>query len=150
MSIINQKYLKDENGEEFSPITSAQSVYYSNGASLGYDSGWRDITKINVGTLHNNHWYMPQYRRVGNLVFLRGSIDKITERAAIIFTLPDGFHETDQRLTFCSTNDQREVNLVRINESGGFYIQQSTGNFTNGVNLVITGMTFIVDSPPPK
>lgn len=34
MSIIKQKYLKDENGEVFSPIVSIDSVYTSNGQNL--------------------------------------------------------------------------------------------------------------------
>lgn len=31
---VNQKYLKDENGEVFSPITSMNSIYDNNGKSL--------------------------------------------------------------------------------------------------------------------
>lgn len=34
MSIMKQKYLKDENGEVFSPIVSIDSVYTSNGQNL--------------------------------------------------------------------------------------------------------------------
>lgn len=34
MSIIKQKYLKDENGEIFSPIVNVDSVYTNNGQNL--------------------------------------------------------------------------------------------------------------------
>ena len=49
MTTVNQKYLKDENGEVFSPIVSASSVYDRGGGRL--DSNIHQlIFKVNTGT----------------------------------------------------------------------------------------------------
>ena len=57
----NQKYLKDENGEIFSPIVSEDSIYDNNGKTLSKklnDTGWRNFSWTNstyMGTSQSSY-----------------------------------------------------------------------------------------------
>lgn len=49
MSSVNQQYLKDKDGNNFSPITSTDSIYLKDGSTLQ-----EFINKMSVTTLYNN------------------------------------------------------------------------------------------------
>lgn len=113
---------------------------------LAEDTGWVNITQSNLaqGTVGTGY-YVPAYRRVGNIVYLKGQINGVTSRATEIFTLPSGYYNSDNRHSFCTTNDNTETNFVRITNTGIVVLQRSTGNFTNGVNVYLDGISFVVD-----
>ena len=74
---MKQKYVKDENGEIFSPMTSSDSVYIGDKSSTEYlkDSGWITVSLTKAfkpynGTVGN----APRYRKIGKLVEINGVI----------------------------------------------------------------------------
>ena len=58
------------------------------------DSGWIDLPLTN-GVLPFLEDYPPQYRRIGNQVFIRGRITNATQETTYAATLPVGFRPVD-------------------------------------------------------
>lgn len=57
------------------------------------DSGWQTLP-LATDIEAYNEMNIPQYRKIGNLVVIRGTIKGITERNTVIATLPEGFRPT--------------------------------------------------------
>lgn len=110
------------------------------------DSGWIEIKQsdLSQGTVSSGY-YAPAYRKIGNVVYLKGQVTGITTRASAIFTLPSGYYDTSSRLSFCTTNDSLEVNFIRILNTGVVQIQQTTGTLSSGVNAFFDGINFTID-----
>ena len=111
-----------------------------------YDTGWIEITQSDLaqGTAGTGY-YVPAYRRIGNVVYLKGYVNNVTTRASAIFTLPSGFYDPVNRRSFCATNDSLEIVYLRLVNNGVVQIQQSTGNFTSGITAIFDGISFTID-----
>lgn len=57
------------------------------------DTGWITLPLASGITAYNEA-NTPQYRKVGKLVFIRGTVKGITARNTVIGTLPQGFRPT--------------------------------------------------------
>lgn len=72
---VKQKYLKDENGEVFSPIVGMESIYDNNGDALSTkinDTGWRDFSWVNstyIGTTQSSHT-SNKWRVKNNILYI--------------------------------------------------------------------------------
>ncbi len=53
------------------------------------DTGWIDITLLHGEKQTSNSYYDPQYRKIGNLVVLKGVILNVTKTAESLFQLPE-------------------------------------------------------------
>lgn len=108
-----QKYLKDENGEVFSPIVSTNSIYNQDGESLEdffyYESG--DV--ITFGDNGQSGAYI-----------VTGFVSGSTK--TIFFSL-----RTDKSLKNISNITIQKMNL-NIRKSEGGYINPDGGGYTNG------------------
>lgn len=124
--------------------TDGYSANYVNG--LVADTGWIEITQSDLaqGTAGTGY-YVPMYRKIGNVVYLKGQVTGITTRASAIFTLPSGYYNNSKRLSFCTTNDSLEVNFIRVLNTGVVQIQQTTGTLSSGVNAFFDGICFTID-----
>lgn len=124
--------------------TDGYSANYING--LVADTGWIEITQSDLaqGSVGTGY-YVPMYRKIGNIVYLRGQITGITTRTSEIFTLPSGYYNTSSRKSFCTTNDNLEINMVRIQNTGMVTVQRTTGDLTGGVTVYLDGISFTVD-----
>ena len=74
---VKQKYLKDENGEIFSPITSASSVVLGGGGTVEdrmSDTGWIKIPLEDGFEQFISSHETGMYRVIGNKVYLKGCI----------------------------------------------------------------------------
>lgn len=73
---VQQKYLKDENGNIFSPITSASSVILGGGSVEDKlsDTGWINLPLENGFEQFTSTHETGMYRVIGNEVFLKGCI----------------------------------------------------------------------------
>ena len=111
-----------------------------------YDTGWIEIKQsvLAQGTVGTGY-YVPMYRRIGNVVYLRGQVTGVTTRASAIFTLPSGFYNTASRKSFCTTNDSLETNFIRVQNTGVVQIQQTSGTLSNGIQTYFDGISFTVD-----
>lgn len=59
-----------------------------------YDTGWITLPLTN-GVLPYLEDFPPQYRRIGNMVHVRGRITNVTQETTYAATLPAGFRPTD-------------------------------------------------------
>ena len=74
---VQQKYLKDENGNIFSPIVSTDSIYTGGGSLTPYieDSGWVDMDSyINTEQFIAHGAEHMKIRRIGKIVCLTGRV----------------------------------------------------------------------------
>lgn len=120
-----------------------ESKLYLNNQNIGdyiYDTGWITITPTN-GTAGTGY-YVPQYRRVGKLVTMRGYITVKNNTA--MFTLPDGYRPS-ARLTFAGTNDNRNVNEIRVVETGDVRLLGTTGTLSSGVACFLDNVSYFID-----
>ena len=56
------------------------------------DTGWQDLTLLNGVTARDNtNIYKPQYRKIGNLVYIKGQITIPAHNSDLVaFVLPSG------------------------------------------------------------
>jgi hypothetical protein len=98
------------------------------------DSGWITLP-LAEGITAYNEANVPEYRKVGKIVFLRGTVKGITARNTVIGTLPEGYRPnkahpyvqntslgagnfaTQTRLTVTTTGD---VKLEAISDNAVF------------------------------
>lgn len=109
------------------------------------DSGWVEITP-SIGTAGTGY-YVPMYRKIGNIVHLRGQIQGVSALTTALFALPSGFYNTSSRKSFCTTNDALQINFVRVLNTGIVQLQRTTGDVTStdGVRIYLDGISFPVD-----
>lgn len=107
------------------------------------DSGWIEITPT-LGTAGTGY-YVPAYRKIGNIVYLKGIILGITATNSAIFTLPSGFYNSSNRYTFLTSNDAQLYNEVRVSNSGNVILVRTTGTIADGIQIFMDGISFIVD-----
>ena len=108
--------------------------------NLTSDSGWITITPTNATAGTGN--YVPKYRKVGNTVKMTGYITVKNNNA--MFNLPEGFRP-NSRWTVCGTNDAKNINEIRITETGNVQLQSTNGSLSNGVPVFLDNVSFFVD-----
>jgi hypothetical protein len=105
------------------------------------DTGWKTITPTN-GTAATDINYIPKYRKIGKLVTMRGYITVKNNNA--MFTLPEAYRPS-ARLTFSGTNDNRNVNEIRVTEGGDVRLLDTTGSLSSGVSCFLDNITYFID-----
>lgn len=58
------------------------------------DSGWINLT-LNTGISEYSNVWTPKYRKIGNVVYIRGAVKGITNNNKVIAALPIGFRPSD-------------------------------------------------------
>lgn len=61
-------------------------------ATAATDTGWLTLPLAQGISGYGNS--VPQYRKIGNIVFIRGAVQNVLERNTVIGTLPEGFRPT--------------------------------------------------------
>lgn len=127
------------------PVTTdAVSAINSVNSSLNSktdDSGWQTITPTN-GTAATDINYIPKYRKIGKLVTMRGYIT--VKNSNSMFTLPEAYRPS-ARLTFAGTNDNKNVNEIRVTEGGDVRLLDTTGSLSSGVACFLDNITYFID-----
>lgn len=95
------------------------------------DSGWLDLTMLN-GVLAYNEAQKPQYRKINNVVYLRGVIKNVLTFPTNIAILPEGFRPSKRLILSGISNG---TNPLR-------YEIETTGH----VNLVHNNNTPVVEN----
>ena len=104
------------------------------------DTGWITITPTN-GTAATGY-YVPQYRKIGKHVTMRGYITVRNNTA--MFNLPEEYRPS-ARLTFAGTNDNRNVNEIRVTEAGDVRLLGTTGTLSSGVPCFLDNVSYFID-----
>lgn len=95
--------------------------------NASYNTGWGS---------YGGGYHVAQYKKFGDLVFLRGTVVRSSGSATTIFTLPSGYRPTNSMMFSQLANDA--VARIAINSSGNVVLQ--AGAATPWVNL--TGIIF--------
>jgi hypothetical protein len=110
------------------PITDQVNANTTDIAALKAVPAWTGVTFSNGWSNFGTGYQLAQYRKVGDMVYVRGTI---TGGAAgtIAFTLPTGFRPPASMgfpgVVFTST---RQILLILVNNSGQVIIYDYTGN----------------------
>lgn len=111
------------------------------------DSGWQSVALSN-GWISGTNPGPPQYRRVGNTVYLRGQVYNGTQ-TSVAFTLPSGYYSTGTGAgmiftAICSSSLNGPASgtaQVRIDQSGNVIISMN-GGLGTGVGVGFDGICF--------
>lgn len=91
------------------------------------DTGWQDITLQNGFTARSGDIYKPQYRKIGNVVYIKGQVTIPSHSSNVVMcSLPNGYRpscETRMPLMLPSVNNWIDTN-------GTFYVA-SSGSMNN-------------------
>lgn len=107
---------------------------------IGKDSDWITISSFSNGWTAGS--VTPQYRKIGNRVFLRGRINPGTN-GATAFTLPSSptNYRPSTTIVVPATNSSVDRIAIQIDSSGNV---QSTGS-SAAVNTSLDGVIFLTD-----
>ena len=136
------------------PSTWTEIAYYSDVQAvqnlIPADSGWQNIPRTsgyNAGSLGT-----PQYKKVGNQVFIRGSwstSNSIGSSSVILGTLPSGYRPPHDVRWVVPENGAGYIGRVGITTDGDIKLDwfgntfgsRDTGSFTN----IVTNFSFWID-----
>lgn len=107
------------------------------------DSGWINLT-LNTGwTMNDYAAEVPQYRKIGKTVYLRGLVNATAAASSIIATLPAGYRPSGYFNRFACALNQGEFVMIQINANGQI---NDYGKGTSGrAFLSLNGISFPAD-----
>lgn len=113
------------------------------------DTGWLPLTLQNGVEAYSTN-QVPQYRKVGKIVFVRGAVKNITARDTVIATLPAGFRPVGASHTYVQNTSQRTGNFAMysrmiVNTSGAIKLEGITDGAAYGDKWFPIGCSFVVD-----
>ena len=123
-------------------------VYYANAwgdwlREGGNDTGWVNMT-LNTGwTMNDYESEFPQYRKIGNIVYLRGLLNATSAAGNIIATLPEGYRPRGYFNRFVCSLNQTDNAIVQINANG--QINDHQKGTKSRMFLSLNGISFIAD-----
>lgn len=97
-----------------------------------YDSGWKTLT-LESGVSAYSNAQLPQYRKVGNTVYVRGAVKGVTQLSKVVAILPEGFRPTQVRSYVQNTTVQDShphFTRVQIQTDGSIEIKASTNDIS--------------------
>jgi hypothetical protein len=134
--------VSERDGIEF-----AQVLYDGNGNVIPTgDSGWIELP-LNTGwwTYESDYPYdVASYRKIGNIVYLRGMVGSTAEAASIIAVLPEGFRPSGSYNRFIVCHNQYDTAAIQIN-MGGQIVDMSKANSisVSRMFLNLAGVSFV-------
>lgn len=81
------------------------------------DTGWIDLS-ISSGWSYQYESDKPQYRKIGNTVYLRGLLNATTSADSVIATLPSGYRPLGYFVRFPCSLNLTEIANVQVNVNG--------------------------------
>lgn len=82
------------------------------------DSGWVNLTLNSGWSMDNYAAEVPQYRKIGNIVYLRGLVNATALAGNVIATLPVGYRPAGYFNRFACALNQGEFVMIQINANG--------------------------------
>ena len=109
----------------------------------GNDTGWINLTLNSGWSMNDYNSEFPQYRKIGNIVYLRGLINATSAAGTIITTLPNGFRPSGYFNRFVCSLNQSDNAVVQINANG--QINDHQKGTKSRMFLSLNGISFIAD-----
>lgn len=120
----------------------ACDLAYGNNAipdiNYGFDGVWTDMTLANDWVVYSSSYHTLQYKKIGNMVYLRGIVKDGT--ATTIASLPSGFTPSKSELFLCGKGSDTAGQRITINTAG---VITATGYSTGYVSF--SGVMFSTD-----
>lgn len=91
----------------------------------GSDSGWISLSLVNSWVQYDTTYGVPAYRKVGNIVYLKGLIKNGS--SAVIATLPAGYRPTE-RFLGVSNNYPNVSCRIDVDTDGVIQLNSSYSN----------------------
>lgn len=108
------------------------------------DSGWLDLTLSN-GAVAYNTAQRPQYRKIGNHIYIRGVLKNVTTFPTTVAQLPDGFRPAQRIIYFLATNGPNTARL-EIETNGIINIVASDRvDITSSTHYSFGTLQFLID-----
>lgn len=109
----------------------------------GNDTGWINLSLNSGWTMNDYTSEFPQYRKIGNIVYLRGLLNATSAAGNIIATLPQGFRPAGYFNRFVCSLNQSDNAIVQINANGQINDHQKGAK--SRMFLSLNGISFIAD-----
>lgn len=101
------------------------------------DTGWNNLT-LNEGVLAYNENGTPQYRKIGNKVYIRGAVKNILERDTVIGVLPESFRPLHGAHSYVQntsmSNNSANFSRLAIRTDGSIVIEGVSAGGSFGEN----------------
>lgn len=101
------------------------------------DTGWITLP-LATGITAYNESNIPQYRKIGDLVVIRGTVKGVTARNTVVATLPEGYRPTKAnpypQNTSSITNGIATMSRVVVTTTGEIQIQGITDGASYGAD----------------
>lgn len=107
------------------------------------DSGWIDLP-LKTGWSYQYTTDKPQYRKIGNIVYLRGLVDAAESAQATIAELPIGFRPIGSFNRFACALNQKDFANVQVGRNGLITDYTKTTS-TSRTFLCLNGISFFAD-----
>lgn len=122
-------------------------VYYSNGwgdwLKLNDDTGWKTLN-LSSGWSNPYGNDVAKYRKIGNVVYLRGLINGTAVAGNTIATLPEGYRPNGRYQRIICCKDQANTVPIEIAHDG--VLSDYTKNTSTGREFIsLYGMCWVVD-----
>lgn len=111
------------------------------------DTGWLDLPLIN-GVVSYTESNKPQYRKIGNKVYLKGTVKNVLSSNTVIATLPEGFrpvrtgHSYTQNTSF---NNGAQFSRIAVEVNGDIKIHSNSNNLYTAENWCPIHTEFLTD-----
>lgn len=106
------------------------------------DSGWLNLP-LGSGIIVDGG-LTPQYRKIGNRVFIRGSVKNIVTGNTVIGTLPVGFRPVLQNHHYATFTNTNACTSFNISTDGRIIYQGNSTNTFNAEWFVVITNNFII------
>lgn len=107
------------------------------------DSDWLDLI-LNTGWSFQYETDKPQYRKIGNVVYLRGLLDATTSAGTTIGELPEGYRPTGQYNRFACSLNQKEFASIQVGQNGLITDYAKTTSVAR-TSLCLNGVSFLIN-----
>lgn len=140
-----------EEVEEFNNLVNPKNIYEDVAKlqeeveklkALTYDSGWIDLPLLN-GAVAYNTAQIPQYRKIGKQVFIRGVFKNITT-PCVVAILPEGFRPS-QRLILTLPRTGYVLTRFEIETNGEVKYVGSYSEIADITWFSFSDTTFLLD-----
>lgn len=111
--------------------------------SDGTDTGWTTIELLN-DVLPYNTVEPLQYRKVGNMVYLRGAVKNITKTGVVIANLPTGFRPKFST-PFAMPGTANRFNRLIVSSNGDIRFENTSATLLEASNWYPINTSFLVD-----
>lgn len=108
------------------------------------DSGWLNITPLN-GALAYNELQRPQYRKIGNRVFLRGVFKNIVEFPKTVAQLPEGYRPSKRIIFNGITNGNLTVRYELETNGNLSIVHNGNLTFNETYHYSLESLVYLVD-----